>query len=482
MNNELMEQTPPGEFGTPGTDRSSESDVNSGSKVTGVQNGSAPLRSSSCNGPETHDGISTHDFDSTERPDATPSTPTPLQTQGGEGTQTASPAYGTPQGTVAREIFQMEQRIRKSNSNDFPRPENDSPTPGKRARRRHSDGSLSSSSPSPQKRHWDRKAEAQEAFEIADKSAKVVEKLRNAFVKLRRKEKTYSWKDFMERDNPMLDELLENQQKLASIILGRAVRYESYPEDLILRDSGTQTSPVKSTPPPTDTPDVVVLEDDASANEDLNSQNNPWGGPEIIVPVQPSTSTAGVTAQGPQQVPPQPPPLPPPYPLQPPKQQRPKSSENDAVTLVNNAGGAEFLMMQFSKIIREEVTRAIDMRLGQPDKQMPSRQKGNKIEPTRPESQKQPATSPTSPRGEPSRPGGGGGYSETWQEVVTRNYQGVRGPRAETHPSSNTSTNNRFTPLGGGDNAKRREPFPNLPPPQQPSPSTPGKRKKKGGR
>nr|XP_018896015.1 PREDICTED: rho GTPase-activating protein 17-like [Bemisia tabaci] len=254
----------------------------------------------------------------------------------------------------------------------------------------------------------------------------------------------------------------------------------SYPEDLILRDSGTQTSPVKSTPPPTDTSDVVVLENDVGANEDLKSQNNPWGGPEIIVPVQPLTSTAGVTAQGPQQVPPQPPPLPPPYPPQPPKQQRPKSSESDAVTLVNNAGGTEFLMMQFSKMIREEVTRAIDMRLGQPEKQMPSRQKG-RIEPTRPESQKQPATSPTSPRGEPSRPGGGGGYSETWQEVVTRNYQGVRGPRAETHPSSNTSTNNRFTPLGGGDNAKRREPFPSLPPPQPPSPSTPGKRRKKGG-
>ncbi|XP_018899942.2 uncharacterized protein [Bemisia tabaci] len=483
MNNEQTAHTPPGEFGTPGTGRSSESDANSGSEVTGVQNGSAPLRSLSCNDPETNDGLSTHDSYLTELLDATPSTPTPPQTQGGEGTQIASPAYGTPQGTVAREIFQLEQRIRRSNSNDLPRSE-DAPTPGKRARRRHSDSSVSSTSPSPQKRHWDRKSEAQEAFEIADKSAKVVERLRQAFTRLRRKEKTYSWKDFMERDNVMLDELLENQQKLASIILGRATRFESYPESLIHRDSGTQTSPMKSPPPPTDTPDIVVLEDDVGANEDLNNQNNPWGGPEIIVPAQPSTSAAGVTAQGPQ-VPPQPPPLPPPpYPLQPPKHQRPKNTENDAVTIVNNAGGTEFLMMQFSKMIREEVTRAIDMRLGQPDKQTPPRQKGNRIEQTRPESQRQPAsTPPTSPRGEPPRPGGGGGYSETWQEVVTRNYQGVRGPRAETHPSSKTTntTNNRFTPLGGGNIAKRRErePFPSLPPPQSPSPSTPGKGKKK---
>ncbi|CAH0387501.1 unnamed protein product [Bemisia tabaci] len=96
------------------------------------------------------------------------------------------------------------------------------------------------------------------------------------FTRLRSKVRTYSRKNFMEADNPLL-ELIKNQQKLASIILGRAVRNEGYPECLQHRDSGTQTSPL-----PERTPPVVTLEDDGEANEGLAHQLNPLGGPEVF--------------------------------------------------------------------------------------------------------------------------------------------------------------------------------------------------------
>ncbi|CAH0391041.1 unnamed protein product [Bemisia tabaci] len=86
---------------------------------------------------------------------------------------------------------------------------------------RHSDSSLSSeNSPTPQvKRHYDDKSVVQEVYELVDKGVRVVEQLRSSFSKLRSESGKYSWKEFMDTDNPPLDEVIENQQRPAAMIL-----------------------------------------------------------------------------------------------------------------------------------------------------------------------------------------------------------------------------------------------------------------------
>lgn len=327
-------------------------------------------------------------------------------------------------------------------------------------------------------------------MEIVKRGVEIVERLRESFSRLRSKGRTYAWKDYMEADNLLLDEIIENQQKLVSLVVGKTVRNRGFPDCLQNRDSGTQSSP-----PPVP---VVTLEDDLDGNEDLARQLSPWRGPEVPQPAQPAAAAStNSTTEGPQQDPP------PRRHLNPRStlllnraQQGTNRQENHVVTLVRDAGGTEFLMQQFARMIREEVTWAVDSRLGPQTQErpppMPQRQKSARpnAEPRSEINQPQSANPPTPTRAELSRQnGGGGGYSETWQEVVKRNYQGVRGPRANTLPpgstqsTSSSSSTNRFTPLGGGSSTNnRRDPFPMLPPPRQPAPTTPGgKRKKKGG-
>lgn len=198
------------------------------------------------------------------------------------------------------------------------------------------------------------------------------------------------------------------------MVVGKTVRNRGYPDCFQNRDSGTQTSP-----PPVP---VVTLEDDLDGNEDLARQLSPWGGPEVPQPAQhTAAASTNSTTEGPQQVPTPPPPQsplnPPP---QPSAQQGTNRQENHVVKLVRDAGGTEFLKQQFARMIREEVTRAVDSRLGPQTQErpppMPQRQKSARanVEPRSEINQPQSANPPTPTRGEPSRQnGGGGGYSET---------------------------------------------------------------------